>query len=75
VGKKNPANAPSYHPGYAGALEGRCTTTILTARCNARFCLWQLYAAAVQEDQIFEDLLRDTVMDLILEGQVEDNTA
>jgi hypothetical protein len=56
------------------ALEGCCTATILTAHCNATFCLWQLYAAAVQEDQIFEDVPPNTVADLILEDQAEDHT-
>jgi transposase InsO family protein len=48
---------------------------VLTARCNAAFCLWQLYAAAVQEDQIFEDVPPDALYDLILEGLAEDHTA
>jgi hypothetical protein len=47
TGKKNPVDAPSRRPDYVRALQGCCTTTILTAYCNATFCLWQLYAAAV----------------------------
>jgi hypothetical protein len=39
------------------------------------FRLRQLYAAAVQEDQIFEDLPPDSLLDLIREGLAEDYTA
>ncbi len=55
--------------------EGRCIATILTARCSATFRLRQLYAAALQEDQIFEDVPPDTLCDLIQEGLAEDHTA
>jgi hypothetical protein len=75
AGKKNPADAPSRRPDYARALEGLCAATVLTARCNAAFRLRQLYAAAVQEDQIFEDVPPDALYDLILEGLAEDHTA
>ncbi len=54
AGMKNPADTPSCQPdnvrapeGPAGAPEGLCAATILTAQCNAMFCLRQLYAAAV----------------------------
>jgi hypothetical protein len=75
VGKKNPADAPSRQPDYASAPEGLCAATVLMARCNATFRLWQLYAAAFQEDQIFEDVPPDALYDLILEGLAEDHTA
>ncbi len=75
AGKKNPANASSCRQDYARAPEGRCAAMILTVRCNATFRLRQLYAAAVQEDQIFKDVPPDTLADLILEGQAEDHTA
>jgi hypothetical protein len=75
VGKKNPADAPSHQPDYARALEGRCAAMRPAVHCNATFCLWQLYAAAVQEDQIFEDVPPETLADLIIEGQAEDHIA
>ncbi len=75
AGKKNPADAPSRRPDYARAPEGLCAATVLTAHCNAAFCLRQLYAAAVQEDQIFEDVPHDALYDLILEGLADDHTA
>jgi hypothetical protein len=75
AGKKNSVDAPSHRPDYARVPEGCCAATIRTACCNATFYLWQLYAATVQEDQIFKDLLPDTLADLILEGQAEDHTA
>jgi hypothetical protein len=71
---KNPADAPSHWPDYARAPESHCIATILTACCNATFHLRQLYAIAVQKDQIFEDMPPDTLADLILEGQAEDHT-
>ncbi len=69
AGKKNPADALSRRPDYARAPEGLCAATVLTARCNAASRLWQLYAVAVQEDQIFEDVPPNALYDLILEGQ------
>jgi hypothetical protein len=39
------------------------------------FCLRQLYAAAVQEDKIFEDVPHDSLLNLIREGLAEDYTA
>ncbi len=74
AGTKNSANKPSRQPDYARAPEGCYTATILTEWCNTTFCLRQLYAAATQEDQTFEDVLPDTLTDLILEGQAEDHT-
>jgi hypothetical protein len=74
AGKKNPANAPSCWPAYVMAPEARCAAAILTARCNTTFCLQQLYAAAVQADQIFEDVPPTTLTNLILEGEAEDHT-
>jgi hypothetical protein len=56
------------------ALEGCCAATILTVRCNATFHLLQLYAAAVQEDKIVEDVPPDTLADLIPEGKAKDHT-
>jgi hypothetical protein len=53
AGKMNPANTPSCWPDDARVPEGRCAATILTAHCSTTFRLRQLYAAAVQEDQIF----------------------
>ncbi len=59
--KKNPANAPSYWPDYvkvvespAWAPEGLSVTMIVMVQCNAMFWLWQLYAVAVKEEQIFK---------------------
>jgi hypothetical protein len=75
AGKKNLADAPSCPPDYARVPEGCCITTILTARCNATFCLRQLYPAAVHEDEVFEDVHPDTFTDLIQQGQVEDHIA
>ncbi len=74
AGKKNLANAPSCRPDYARVPEGQCVATILTTRCSAMFHLWQLYTAAVQEDQIFEDVPPDTLCNLIQEGLAEDHT-
>jgi hypothetical protein len=54
--------------------EGCYTTSILTARSNAAFCFRELYAAVVQEDQIFEDVPQDTLAELILQNQAEDHT-
>ncbi len=68
TGKKNPADAPSHQPDFARVPEGSCAATILTVRCNATFCLWQLYAVTIQEDQIFEEVRPDTLADLTLEG-------
>jgi hypothetical protein len=65
AGKKNPANAPSWQPDYVRVPEGRCATTILTVHCSVTFCLRQLYAAAVQEDQIFEAVPHDTLCNFI----------
>jgi hypothetical protein len=48
---------------------------ILTAHCNVTFHLRHLYAAAVQDDQIFKDMPPDILTHLILEGQAEDHTA
>jgi hypothetical protein len=73
--KMNPADAPSRRPDYARAPEGLCAAIVLTARCNAVFCLRQLYAVAVYEDQIFEDMPPDALHDLILAGLAEDHTA
>jgi hypothetical protein len=39
------------------------------------FRLWQLYAAAVQVDQIFKDVPPDSLLNLIREGLAEDYTA
>jgi hypothetical protein len=82
VGKKNPADTPSRRPdnakapeGPAGAPEGLCAATVLMAQCNATFHLRQLYAAVVQEDQIFEDMPPDSLLNLICEGLAEDYTA
>jgi hypothetical protein len=75
AGKKNPADAPSCRLDYSRAPEGLCAATVLTARCNIAFCIRQLYAAAVQEDQIFEDVPPDALYDLIQEGLAEDHTA
>ncbi len=75
MGKKNPADAPSCQPDYTKAPEGCYATIILTARCSATFCLRQLYAATIQEDLIFEDMLPDTLCDLIEEGLADDHTA
>jgi hypothetical protein len=82
VGKENLADTPSCRPDYekapegpAGAPEGLCAATILTAQCNATFYLWQLYAAVVQEDQMFEDVPHDSLLDLICEGLAKDYTA
>jgi hypothetical protein len=47
---------------------------ILTARCKVTFCLWQLYGVTVQEDEIFENVPRDSLADLILKGQADDFT-
>ncbi len=52
--KKNPANASSNQPDYAKAPGGYFAATILTARYNAMFRLWQLYAAVIHESQIFK---------------------
>ncbi len=75
AGKKNPADAPSRQRDYVKALEGLCMATVLTARCNATFRLWQLCAAAVQEDQVFKDVPPDSLLGLICEGVAEDYTA
>jgi hypothetical protein len=75
AGKKNPADTPSCRPDYARVPEGLCVATVLTARCNAAFRLRQLCAAAVKEDQIFEDVPPNALYDLILEGLAEDRTA
>ncbi len=75
AGKKNPADAPSRRLDYSRAQEGLCAAAVLTARCNIAFCIRQLYAAAIQEDQIFEDVPPDALYDLIQEGFAEDHTA
>jgi hypothetical protein len=69
AGKENPADTSRHQLDYASVLEASCTATILTKCCNSMFCLWQLYPTNVQEDKIFEDLLPDTLADLILEGR------
>jgi hypothetical protein len=55
-------------------LEGCCAATIITANGNATFHLWQLYAAAVQEDHISEDVSPETLVNLVVEGQAKNNT-
>jgi hypothetical protein len=75
VGKNNPADTISHWLDYARVLEGSCASTILTARCNATFRLRQLYAATVQEQQIFKVVSPDTLAKLILGGQADDHTA
>ncbi len=67
AGSKNPADASSRQPDYGRVPEGRCTATVLTARWNAMFCLRQLYAAAVAENEAFEEVPPDTLRDLICE--------
>jgi hypothetical protein len=71
AGSKNPANAPSRRPDYGRVPEGRCAATVLTARCNAMFRHGQLYAAAVAEDEAFEEVPPDTLRDLIRESLKE----
>jgi LSD1 subclass zinc finger protein len=61
MGSRNPADAPSHRPDYGRVPEGRCATTMLTAQCNAMFRLRQLYAAAVAEDEAFEEVPLDTL--------------
>ncbi len=72
---KNPVDASSHRPDYVRAPEGRCTATTLTKRYNTTFRLQRLYAAIVQENQVFNDAPSNTLTDLILEGQAEDHTA
>jgi hypothetical protein len=71
AGKKNPANDPNHWPDYVKAPEGLCTATVLTARYNMTFCLWQLYAAAIQAYQIFEDVPSNSLLNLICKGLAE----
>ncbi len=75
TGSKNPANAPSGRPNYGRVPEGCCAATVLTARCNAVFCLQELYVAAVAKDEAFEELPLDTLRDLICESLNEDPIA
>jgi hypothetical protein len=67
AGSKNPADAPSQWPDYGKVPEGHCVATALTAQCDAKFCLRQLYAAAAAEDGAFEEVPPDTLRDLIRE--------
>jgi hypothetical protein len=75
AGKKNHAGTRSHWLDYPRAQEGLCAATVLTAHCNAAFCLQQMYAPAVQEDQIFEDVPHDALYDLNQEGLAENHTA
>ncbi len=74
AGKNNLTDTPSSWPDYARPLESLCVTTVLTVRSNAMFCLRQLYAAAVQKDQIIKDMLPDSLLDLVRKGLAEDYT-
>ncbi len=69
VSTENSADTPSCWRDYARTPEDHCAATILIARCNATSRLWQLYAATVQEDQVFVDVLPNTLARFILEGQ------
>ncbi len=75
AGSKNLADAPSRRPDYGRVPEGRCAATVLTAWCNTMFRLRQLYAAAVAEDEAFEEVPLDMLGDLIRESLKEDPIA
>ncbi len=55
--------------------EGRWAAIVLTAWCNALFCLRQLYAAAVADDQAYEEVLTDTLQNLICKSLTNDSIA
>jgi hypothetical protein len=65
AGKKNPANAPSHRTDYARVPEGRCAATFLPAHCSATFCVRQLYADTVQDEEVLENIPPYTLTDLI----------
>jgi hypothetical protein len=78
AGKKNPADAPSHRPDYAkapegpvGAPESLCAVTIIIVQCNTMFCLRQLYAVAIKEEQIFDDVSPETLLNPIPKGRAE----
>jgi hypothetical protein len=75
AGSKNPANALSRRPDYRRVPEGRCAATVLTARCNAMFCLRQLYAAAVAEAEALKVVPPDALWDPICVSLINDPIA
>ncbi len=82
AGKKNLALASSCQPDYAkaldnpaGAPEGLCIPTTLTAQCNTTCCLRQLYATGIPKNLIFNDVPPVSLLNFICEGLAEDYTA
>jgi hypothetical protein len=68
AGKSNPANASSRRPAYEKVAGARCAATILIARYSATQLRRQLYAAAVADEDPYQEVLPDTLRSLIAEG-------
>jgi hypothetical protein len=75
AGKSNPADAPSCCPDYEKIAGARCAAMILTARCNTTQLRRQLYAAAVADEDPYQEVPLERLRSLIAEGLKEDARA
>jgi hypothetical protein len=72
AGNKNSANTPCSRLDNSRVLESLCVVTVFTARCNTMLRLCPLYAAAIQDNKVFEDVPPNSLCDLNCKGLAED---